>query len=66
MTSIIQKLVSEKEACKILDCRPNTLAVWRTNKRYDLPFYKIGRLVKYKISDLEEFIQEGRKGGGDV
>jgi hypothetical protein len=66
MTNIIQKLVSEKEACKILDCRPNTLAVWRTNKRYNLPFYKIGRLVKYKISDLEEFIQEGRKGGGDV
>jgi len=66
MTNVIQKLVSEKEACKILDCRPNTLAVWRTNKRYDLPFYKIGRLVKYKISDLEEFIQEGRKGGGDV
>jgi hypothetical protein len=66
MTNVIQKLVSEKEACKILDCRPNTLAVWRTNKRYNLPFYKIGRLVKYKISDLEEFIQEGRKGGGDV
>ncbi len=66
MTNVIQKLVSEKEACKILDCRPNTLAVWRTNKRYDLPFYKIGRLVKYKISDLEEFIQENRKGGSDA
>ena len=63
MTSIIEKLVSEREACEILGCRPNTLAVWRTNKRYSLPFYKIGRLVKYKVSDLEKFIQENQKGG---
>ena len=66
MTNSIQKLVSEKEACEILGCKPNTLAVWRTNRRYSLPFYKIGRLVKYKISDLEKFILENRKGGKDA
>lgn len=65
MTTPIEKLVSEREACEILGCRPNTLAVWRTNKRYTLPFYKIGRLVKYKVSDLEKFIQENQKGGRD-
>lgn len=65
MTTPIEKLVSEREACEILGCRPNTLAVWRTNKRYTLPFYKIGRLVKYKVSDLEKFIQENQKGGKD-
>jgi hypothetical protein len=66
MTNEKGRLVSEREACKILDCRPNTLAVWRATKRYDLPFYKIGRLVKYKISDLEAFIQESRKGSKGV
>ena len=63
MTSEKEKLVSEILASDFLGCKPNTLAVWRTNKRYNLPFYKVGRLVKYKISDLEKFVSENRKGG---
>lgn len=50
------QLLNRKEAAKFLGCKENTLAVWATNKRYKLPFYKVGRLVKYKISDLEKFI----------
>jgi len=49
-------LLTRKEAANFLGCKENTLAVWATNKRYNLPFYKVGRLVKYKISDLEKFI----------
>lgn len=50
------QLLTRKEASKFLGVKENTLAVWATNKRYNLPFYKVGRLVKYKISDLEKFI----------
>jgi hypothetical protein len=25
-----------------------------------LPFYKVGRLTKYKVSDLEAFIEAGK------
>ena len=32
-----------------------TLAVWRCIKRYDLPFLKIGRSVRYKKSALRKF-----------
>jgi excisionase family DNA binding protein len=53
------ELVNRKLAAEFLGCKENTLAVWATNKRYNLPFYKIGRLVKYKISDLEKFIENG-------
>ena len=57
------QLLSRKSAAEFLGVQENTLAVWATNKRYNLPFYKVGRLVKYKISDLENFIQENQKGG---
>lgn len=63
MSNIQDQLLNRKEASKFLGIQENTLAVWATNKRYKLPFYKVGRLVKYKISDLEKFIQENQKGG---
>jgi hypothetical protein len=34
---------------------PDTLAVWRCIGRYNLPYLKIGRLVRYRQSDLRRF-----------
>ncbi|QSA98816.1 helix-turn-helix domain-containing protein [Methylococcus sp. EFPC2] len=34
----------------------DTLAVWRSTKRYPLPFIKVGRMVRYRKSDLEAFL----------
>lgn len=61
----LDKLLSRKEASEFLGCKENTLAVWATNQRYDLPFYKVGRLVKYKLSDLENFIDKNQQGVGN-
>jgi len=55
-------LLTRKQAANFLGCKENTLAVWATNKRYDLPFYKIGRLVKYKLDDLENFVLRHQQG----
>ncbi len=60
----LDQLLTRKKAAEFLGCKENTLAVWATNKRYNLPYYKIGRLVKYKISDLENFITKNQKDGG--
>jgi Helix-turn-helix domain len=50
-------LVTADEAARILgNLAPNTLAVWRTTKRYALPYLKVGRLVRYRRSDLEKFL----------
>ena len=65
MTNLKDKLLTRKEASQFLGIQENTLAVWATNKRYNLPFYKVGRLVKYKITDLEKFIQDNQRGGCD-
>src|SRR3990167_4534487 len=34
-----------------------TLALWKSNKRYDIPVVKVGRLAKYRYSDLLEFVE---------
>jgi excisionase family DNA binding protein len=61
--NLSSQLLTRKEAAEVLGCKENTLAVWATNKRYNLPFYKIGRLVKYKLSDLENFVLNNQRGG---
>jgi len=52
----IQKLLSTEEVATILGTKPKTLIIWRHKKRYDLPFVKVGRLVKYRPQDVEAFV----------
>ena len=46
-------LYDELEAAAYLKAAPRTLAVWRCTGRYDLPFVKVGRSVRYRKSDLD-------------
>jgi len=48
--------VDDKQAAQAVGVKVNTLAVWRSTGRYDLPFLKVGRLVRYRVSDLAEFL----------
>ncbi|MGY3944283.1 helix-turn-helix domain-containing protein [Aeromonas tecta] len=48
--------VGDKQAAEVLDLKVSTLAVWRSTGRYNLPYFKVGRLVKYRVSDLAEFL----------
>lgn len=49
-------LLSREEAAQYLGFSSKTLAVWASTGRYGLPMVKIGRLVKYRKSALDEFI----------
>ena len=51
-------LMSRKQAAEYLGVKEQTLACWTTTKRYALPYIKVGRLVKYRRTDLERFITE--------
>ena len=51
-------LISRKEAADYLGVRPWTLDNWACTKRYPLKFIKVGRLAKYRIQDLEDFITQ--------
>jgi hypothetical protein len=50
-------LLTNEEAADFLGIAPNSLAVWRTTKRYSLPYVKVGRLVKYRLDDLNAFLE---------
>lgn len=50
------ELLTRREAAAYLGVAEQTLAVWKCTRRYDLPYVKIGKLVKYRRVDLDEFI----------
>ena len=53
----VSDLMSRKEAAAYLGVAERTLAIWKCTGRYSLPVVKIGRLAKYRRSDLDEFIK---------
>ncbi|HEY9787574.1 MAG TPA: helix-turn-helix domain-containing protein [Candidatus Obscuribacterales bacterium] len=57
-------LLTRREAAEYLGVTPETLAIWHCTKRYPLPIVKIGRLAKYKKSDLDAFIASRRIAAG--
>ena len=52
------RLLSRKEAADFLGVKEITLAIWQSSRRYKLPVVKVGRLVKYRIEDLLEFVEQ--------
>lgn len=48
--------VGDRDAAHILGVKTSTLAVWRSTGRYDLPYMKVGRLIRYRVSDLADFL----------
>ena len=51
-------LLDRKTAAKYLGLSPGTLAVLDCTKRHDLNPIKIGRAVRYRQSDLDQFIEQ--------
>ena len=48
--------VDERDAANVLGVKTSTLAVWRSTGRYNLPYMKVGRLIRYRVSDLADFL----------
>lgn len=60
LSQIVQRtsdLLDEKEAAEVLAVSPGTLSVWRSTGRYNVPFVKVGRCVRYSRSALEEWLE---------
>ena len=51
-------LLDEKAAAQFLDNSSGTLSVWRSTGRYNLPFIKIGRNVRYRRADLVAWLEK--------
>lgn len=50
------KLMPDEETAQMLGVTVGTLATWRSNKRYDLPYVRVGRLIRYRLSDVRQWI----------
>ena len=50
-------LFTPPEAAAYIGVSENTLSVWRCVGRYAIPFIKVGRLVRYRRSDLDTWLE---------
>lgn len=52
------KLLSPDTVADLLGVSKQTLAVWRCERRYPLPYVKVGSRVRYRPSDVQQFMTE--------
>ena len=51
-------LLNNDQAAAYIGVTPRTLEVWRCTKRHQIPYIKVGRLVKYRKSALDAFLDQ--------
>lgn len=52
-----ERFLTPEEVAEWLDTSVQTLATWRCVKRYPLPFVRLGRLIRYRESDVLAFCE---------
>ena len=52
-----KKLLNRSEAAHYLGLVEHTLAVWACHKTHEIPYIKIGRNVRYRLSDLDAWLE---------
>lgn len=57
ITKTQSNLLDTRPAADYLGVTPRTLEVWRCVKRHAIPYIKVGRLVKYRQSDLDAWLE---------
>lgn len=53
--------LTPQETSQVLGATVGTLEVWRCTGRYNLPYVKVGRLVRYPLKGVAEFLAGGAK-----
>lgn len=51
------ELLTPIQASEFLGVSEQTLAIWRSTKRYNLKYVKVGRHVRYRLHDLLLFLE---------
>jgi excisionase family DNA binding protein len=53
-----KNLLTTEEAAHFLGLKPSTLHQWRWLEK-ELPFIRRGRFIRYRLSDLEQWLADG-------
>lgn len=67
ITSIIKPddpLLTPENAASYIGSQLSTMAIWRSTGRYNIQFVKVGRMVRYRKSALDAFLERRTQGGG--
>jgi excisionase family DNA binding protein len=62
--SMPDAIIEPEQAAEYLKISSQTLAVWRCTGRYALPFVKVGRNVRYRLSDLNAWLESRARANG--
>lgn len=66
MDQSIEPLLDDEQVASTLKISVETLATWRHTGRVILPYIRIGgRLVRYKRSDVQAFINAGHQSAAE-
>ena len=58
MTDLVDKLCSLEETAEYLGVTKDTIRNWI--KKTDIPAHKIGRLWKFKLTEVDEWVKSGK------
>lgn len=53
-----KEFLSRQELADILNVPVPTLASWAYTGKPELPFVRLGKLIRYRVSDVERFLEE--------
>jgi predicted site-specific integrase-resolvase len=57
------ELLNQEEAAAALGLSPKTLEKWRSTGMPKLPFVRLNSAVRYRMKDIEKFIDDAVVGG---
>ena len=52
------KLLTPEETANFLNISVKLLNEWRYNQKVNIPYVKLGRLIRYRLVDLEELLAQ--------
>ena len=58
-----QDKLTSKDAATYIGVSATTLNIWRSKKKFQIPYYKVGSRVYYTKNDLNEFMRRQRQSG---
>lgn len=58
---MVNDVMTPEEVAAYLRIKPQTLAVWRSRGGCNLPSFRVGNRVRYRLIDIQAWISQQRK-----
>ncbi len=59
----LERWLSLEEIAKYIGCSKDTIRAWI--KKDAIPYYKVGRKYKFKVFEIDQWIQSGKSADAD-